>query len=310
MSNRLMTKSLLVLLLGCDALRPDSAPPAFESNYPTAEFRTAGELHHGSAEVVLYRGQPYDEVDLAIQGYFEGTIRIDSDRCDLGQSYTYTDSELFRVEIKGLAEESCLIDFSIQPKLPDEETSGQVIHEFKGRLLIKVLEMDQPWWGLSSKIKVGLNKRIRIPFVGEGKAKVAFRGCGSEFQKELPIKENMIKVSAEDVVGKIIQRTCFLEGVIIQEETIKRISWTIWGYAQDFPPLPVPVIKKISFGRTEFITDEAVAIISLDRSHKTINRGKFRFNPRNPHIFRALTAKGRSLVCEWSVENKVWSCLN
>ena len=308
---------LCFVLTGCihgglfkEAPRDDSSPGAAESGYPTAEFRTRDGLHHGSAQILLRQGEKLDAVEFHIQGYYDGTIRVDSERCGLSQSYTYTDHKLLKVPLEGTAHESCIIDFVVQPSFYGDIENHLKIREFRGKLLVKVLPQGQGWWGTSTKVKTGLNKRIIIPFAGAGRAKVSFRGCGVSYDGERDILGNGVTVSAKEVLGSVTKRVCALEGVVIQGDRVLRVSWIIWGYSHGFTPLPVPSFREWLFGIDRLMVDASAAAISFDGDFTESNSKLVYYDETDSHLFRAITVKGRSVICEWKYKPKVWSCRN
>lgn len=304
MSVRVIKKILAILLLvggpGC-VHRPslDPSPPAAASNYPTAEFRVQGKLFHGLGEIALKKGEPLANVDLKVQGYFGGTIRVDSGFCHLRKSVQYSGMELVPIELEGSAKESCILDITVTSIYPSDIDQTTLVYELKGQLLVKVLQDQRPFVLSSSKVQQGTDTNLYVPVDGKmGSVDVVFRGCGFAYEDTVPINDGEAMISARWVGGPEPMKRCVHEGFIDAPGEIKRVSWNIWIYAKDFAPLPLP---RLDFNGEilEVFGDPAVAAIIFDDDYDLGSKGRFRLEQDEDHTLRLLTVKGRSVVCQW-----------
>ncbi len=297
---------------GCRAtLQADPSEPAAESGYPTAEFRAGGRLFHGLGEVLLVRGRPLSEVRLEVQGYHDGTIRVDSSACNVSQSWSYTNSERKLVVIPGVATESCLVDIVVAPSF-GADANGIRVYELKGQLLIKVLDEGMPWVGISSKVHASGDQRIWIPVeppAPTSLVRLLFRGCDSSYDRFGRLVNGALTVLATDLGVPVTESRCLLEGAAKQGDYVKRVSWRIWGYRAGFTPLPLPDISSC-FGRLCVTADTTVSLLALDSDYVFKPEARFRFDAARAHVLRAMTVKGRSFVCEYEPAVKEWRCLN
>lgn len=289
---------LLVLGSGCGkTLRPDPAPPAYESNYPTAEFHAGGRRWVGLGEVQLEPNRPYNEVDLKIQGYGDGVIVVDSSSCSVQLSFSYKDNELVRIPLLGFGQEDCLIDFLVQPRYPSEWSNGVEVHAFKGRLRVRVLS--EPWLGFHTVLQEGADGFILI---AETEPVFAiFRGCGSQYERDLVPQDGHVKIWVSELGMRTFTERCTLEGKVGDTW----VSWQVWFHKPEFAKLPAPSIQ-MSEDQIKIKADPAVSIVSLDQKYSISSSAKFDFNPSQPHILRILTVKGRSWIAEWIPSRRVW----
>lgn len=299
--------ALLVLFSGCVSLmRPDQSIPAFKANYPTAEFRLNNEIHHGTASVRVNLGQKLNDLNLEVQGYLSGTIKVDSNQCGISKSFTYTNSKLLKINLPSIVRKSCIISILVQSDLPGYNELTQ----FKGRILVKALKPEEKWISYTSKIRVGEYENTTISYFGDGKVKVIFRGCGVIYEKYHKIYNNSINLNTKDITGLTTKETCPLEGALIKDKKIRKISWTIFGYDKFFSPFPYPEISNLNEKDITFHSDKSSAFISLGKNYTNKTNKKFKFDKKLPYIFRAISSKGRSVVCQWQVDQEIWLCLN
>jgi hypothetical protein len=305
--------SLAILLLmggpGCvHQPNPDPSPSAAVSNYPTAEFRAQGQLFHGLGEVALKKGAPLSSIEFKVQGYFGGTIRVDSAFCHLRKSISYAGSELVPIAFDGLARESCVIDITVASIFPSEIDRAALVYEMKGQLLVKVLSDGRPFHLASSKVPEGTDTNLFVPVDGiSGSVGAVFRGCGHAYDDTVPINDGEAMVSARSVSGPEPLKRCVHEGFIDSPGELKRVSWNIWIYSKAFTPLPLP---KLEFnGETLRVdADPSVAAILFDEAYTLSNKASFKLDQGQTHTLRLLTVKGRSVVCQWIQPRGEFEC--
>lgn len=295
--------AILMLLIGPGCVhRPslDPSPPAASANYPTVEFRVQGKLFHGLGEVALKKGEPLSSIDLKVQGYFGGTIRVDSGFCHLRKSIGYSGMELVPIPLEGKAQESCVVDITVASIYPSDIDQSTLVYELKGQLLVKVIPDQRPFFLGSSRVQERTDTNLFVPVdsTSMGSVQAVFRGCGFAYDDVVPINDGDAMISARSVSGPEPLSRCVHEGFIDSPGELKRVSWNIWIYAKDFSPLPLP--RLIFDGEILHVeADPAVAAIILDHDYELGPRGTFRLEQGEEHTLRLVTVKGRSIVCQW-----------
>lgn len=312
-------------LLGCASLRPDSVKiPAIEANYPTAEFSACGQSWHGLGICVLESGEDLSKVALSIQGYYLGSVRI-ANNCKSDQSLpdavNYTNSSAIPYALPGKAETSCGISFIVSPEFPKEKDQPIVIHSFVGHLYIKVLKPGQKWFGFTSKvvsapdpldtISVAVNSPEAVPFFFES------GNCSVKIEGTFPATNGVVVIPLKALLPIVPNKTCILNGAILDGATPIRLSWFVAGYSTEFTPLALPsltVEPGVEFDgftfkhieRLKVLGDDNVSIVSMDSLYKIDRTATFPFNRNIPHVLRMLTVAGRSVLGFWDPKKGEW----
>lgn len=304
----------VLFLHGCVTPRgfvKDPSMPAKEANYPTAEFRLRGQIYHGSGETSLPVGTPYKRAKLQVQGYLDGVIKVDSERCRFSQSYEYTDSALVDIPIPGKASSSCLIDIMVIPSIPEEAADPAPIYPLKGQALIKTLAPEHRWYGTSDKVRKGKNADILIPASQPASSRVVFRGCGADFSRRVnPRSGGSFEVSLDEIIRREMEvETCSFEGAVINYPRTTYVSWRVWSYHPKFSPLSKPELSFNGDGELRVRANKAVSVIFSGRKYMIDNEAVIPFNKKKKQVLRFLTAKGRSAICKWMPDTESWLCL-
>lgn len=317
----LTTCGIFLLMISCvHKLALDPSPPAADSNYATAEYQINGTVAYGLSEVFVEVGELYDTVDLRVQGYFDGVIKVDSRQCGVSVVVPYKDSALVPIKIPGMAfERTCLIDIVVIPVFPGEKDQGILTYEFKGQLMIKPLGRYMSWYGTAHNARAGeeLLLGIPMPTIGEDTLppEIAVAGCGGTFSGYALYNEDIVMLALSDIVQPGLDRQCIFEGVVLSDSAILAFTWRVWSYDLDFVALPAPrlEIKNSMFLkhiRKVTITGVAsVGYIAMDDEYVQGNKASFSYDIRKDHTLRLLTVKGRSVVCIWLIEEEIWGCL-
>ena len=278
-----------LLLAGCAGkLKPDSVPGAMASHYPTAEFTACGTRFVGLGICPAYQGGV-----LEVQGYYKGTIQIDSERCNIHIKTRYENSQSVKV---ALANTSCVVDFVVSPEYPNDAKSGIVIESLKGRLYWKSLPQGAAYFSQSTKVKEGLNASFSFP--ADEPVKLSFRGCGITYDEEKEPENGKITVMLRDIVFMDMPMDCILEGAAIGSK-VTRLTWQVWSYDSAFTPLAVPSAE-VKNKKLTVKAEGPVSVLSLDDQYVIDNQTTFKFDPSKPHVLRLITTGGRLLIGEWS----------
>lgn len=108
-----------------------------------------------------------------------------------------------------------------------------------------------------------------------------------------------------EAVDTIMAR-CILEGLVVNPEFKNlQFSVVIAQYSTLFAPLPFPTVKVVG-KELQVIGDASTGVIALNESYAMGREAKFSFDATKPHVLRLLTAKGRSVLGEYSPSNKSW----
>jgi hypothetical protein len=289
--------------------------PSTQANYHSAEFSACGKRFHGIGICPVLTEQDLDNVGFAIQGYYQGTIRVSTNcRLDnpLPDSVRYLSNNLVPYYLAGKASQSCLISFVVSPEFPEEDSSGLVIHSFVGHLWIRVLNAGQSFMGFADKVAAGKNPTqiAVIPDVGDAsQVQVAFESslCGVQPNPvNLPVENGILNIPLNKFIDEVGVKTCVLNGVAFLPSGPLRISWFIDGYDTKFLPLPIPaIVQKDS--KIEISGDENVSVIALDSDFKIDREAIFDFDPARFHVLRLLTIHGRSVIGEYDPVKGKWS---
>ena len=312
---------VFTLFVGCaHKLTLDPSPPAAESNYATAEYRVRGAVAFGLTDVYIEQGHALNDINLQVQGYFDGKIKVDSGHCNISEVIEYKDHELVSIKIPGWAtHQTCLIDITVIPTYPGEKDHAVVTYGFKGQVLVKPVGDYPYWYGEAHNVKTGedILFEIPVPNLGsDGPPKIGIAGCGGMFQGSALYTGQSVAVALSDVVTPGMTKRCIFEGIVLGESAYVSFTWRVWSHDKSFSPLAEPRLEvsesKILKNMRKVSVEgaEQVGYIALDDDYVQGNKASFSYDARKDHILRLLTIKGRSVVCLWVPEMEEWACRN
>lgn len=283
----------------CDGTNPNGCPYAAQANYQTVEFSACGYSWNGLGTCFVEKGKSLDSIELSIQGYHKGAIRVTSKTCEvIDEDVRYENSQRVRIGLYGEAKESCVIGFALMPEYDDEETSAVVIRSLKGFLWVSVTEQGDETFGAVSKVAEGGDAVLRVPVAADGDYRVAFRGCGTAFDKTITASGGLVEVRVRDLIPTLGIQRCYFAGGVERGGAVKYVSWLVSGYDKRFIPLPIPVVK-FDGEKINVSADKNVSVIALDGSFKLDTSAEFKFKRQEAHVLRALTVAGRVAVGYW-----------
>lgn len=303
----------LTALTGCGTARlvEDPVIPAAVANYPTLEFRACGKTFHGQGICYLQKGQPFDSVELRIQGYFQGTGRVVSQACKLDYTFTYTDSELIRINLPNSEpEKNCAVNITLSPEYPKEWRSGIEVYSLIGVLGVRLQSGDETWVGETRRLTGNWKSNLSLSLgPNHTSARVVIRGCGIAYDRVLSAPGGNLYVPLEQAVKREERGSCVAEGVALTSGGDFTFSVLVTQYATELPndpkwkgygfgPLAIPVTE-LSSGSIKLTGPEQVSVVSVDQTHKIASKGKFSFDRTEPHIIRLITVKGRTVLGLW-----------
>lgn len=299
--------TLLLVLGGAGAcngpvLRRD---PVLPSNYPTAEFYACGAHWHGLGTCLVERGRPIDSIDLSIQGYAQGAMRVVSESCGLDDTFRYSSSQRVNYSIPGLAQKSCLLTIVVLPEFSGEETAGVPIRSFKGSLWVRVTDPDEQVAVYRSALQVNSDTKISINAPAElTTAHAIFRGCDTQFEQDVPVVDGKLSIALSQIFSDLSEiRRCVLAGRIDLPTNSFYVSWMVWTYGEKYSPLSIPFVS-LSSKSLRVTADKNVTVIWLDNDFRYSNDTSFKFDQSKPHTLRVLTTGGRSVIGDWIVDEK------
>lgn len=296
----------VLFLIGCSGkLRPDPSISAIEANYPTLEIDACGKKWHGLAMCGLQKDESYSKINLKIQGYNEGTLRVDSKNCNLDFSINYTNNQSIPIHVPGSINRNCIISFTLSPKFPNEQDTAIQIYSIRGHVAINLIDVTA-WQRGVRKVSGNFSSELSL-FSGFGESVVLMEGCGKSYKKKF-IADNsgLITIELADAIHFPYDiGTCIIEGFLTSEE-LEDFSFNIFvaKYDSNFTPLPFPVITRDRKLNVE--GDESVSIINLDDKIVVDRVASFKFDETLPHTLRLLTVKGRTVIGVWNLNNKIW----
>jgi hypothetical protein len=172
----------LLVLSGCSGkLRPDLAFAPIDSGYPSAELYVEGNLQNGLAICALEEGEPLSKCGIAVQGYYSGVVRMDSEACGLSRSVQYQNSQLIKIDLTGPAKKNCMIAVTVSPEYPGEQDQAIVIKSLRGYVAIRVGSKGD-WEGFTAKKTANFSHVLKIRAIDKT-ARVVISGCGTTLDK-------------------------------------------------------------------------------------------------------------------------------
>jgi hypothetical protein len=295
------------IISGCGgSLRPDLSPiSAYQAGYPTAEIQACGRYFSGIGVCTIKKDAPLSSINMGVQGYFKGTITVSSKRCNIETSFRYEGSKLIPIDIPGTAQDSCNVDITLAPELPNESSTNIEVAPISGRLYIRMLEDGQVFYSQSDKIMAGTSVTMFVPIKpGGSKVRAVFKGCNSTFDKEIELTNGYANIPLDQLIT-LEKKDCILNGVLFGAQSTVRLSWHVWLYDQGFVQVPLPVLL-LEGNKLSIEADPSVTIIALDDKVKVDYKAKFDFTEDSPHSLHLLTTKGRNLFAVWVPGQKTW----
>lgn len=266
-------------------LRPDHSIPAVEAGYPTAEASVFGQSFRGVNIVSAPKGMPLSDLKLEVHGYFQGTVRVDSENCQISLSVRYDKTGPVKIDLPGVLEKNCIFGFVVSPELPDQKSSAEIVHSLKGILAVRIDDKpDLAWIGARAVFPKGFTFNLDLPLPDPPILYLV--GCG----------KNVSQAKSRVVVSDLVNgRSCVLTGfaayglnpdVLIDILAIK--------YAEGFVEVSKPSVSFAADDRLCVQADESVSFIWFD---DRLFRGSFAcYAASAGTVIRGLTVKGRGFV--------------
>ncbi len=278
--------ALLSLWASCSMrLRPDSSVPAIEAGYPTAEASVFGERFRGLNIVSAPKGMPLSDLNFTVHGYFRGTVRVDSENCQISHSVRYDQTGPVKVELPGVLEKNCIFGFVVSPELPDQQSNSQIVHSLKGVLAVRIDDKpDLAWLGSRAVFQKGFSFHLDLPLPDPPILYLV--GCGKT------VSQSKSRVMVSDLVDG---RSCVLTGFAaygVEPDVL--IDILAIKYSEGFVEVPHPSVSWTGDDKMCVYADEAVSLLWFDGVLFNGSSGCFRASAGT--VVRGLTVKGRGFV--------------
>lgn len=297
-------------LISCQPIRLDPIViGAIDAGYPTLEFEACGKLWLGMGVCRIAPGQSYSSLNINLQGYYQGTVQIQSEACNVSILRRYVQNELISVPTPSTATTDCLFTFQIFPEYPHEANTSISVSGFKGMLWVRMIPKAQAWKPALVRHSGHWVQNLSLYSGGTGPVKVTAVGCNRDLASgPFLLSNGYLNFPLQNYVSPM-DSECVLEGLVINPQ-FKNLLFSVLvaQYSVSFAPLPIPVAT-VSNGFLEVNADPAVSVISLDDDYKINNKTSFQFDASQPHILRTLTTKGRSVLGQWNPKKGTWSWL-
>jgi hypothetical protein len=291
---------LLLFLFSCGStLVPDRTPlSSIEGNYPTVEFSACGELWHGLGACVIKPEEDLSSLNIKIQGYNDGTMRVISSGCpkEIDRTFSYKENQNVRINLEGNPNQDCLLSFVVSPDFSRQRRRNAVVVEsLEGHLYIRRSSAN----AIVKTSKTRRNELMQIPSSVPSRVLAISSFCEARFDEVLDPVNNLLELNLEDIIDLNRPRLCIINGVAEEVQTL--LVWYAAVYNKDYSPLARPLVN-IKGNRLEVTANANVSVVSLNDEYIFSNVASFQFNKSRPNVLRVLTAKGRSVLAEWNQE--------
>ena len=282
----------LLLLTACQVqLHEDPIPiSAKDAGYPTAEIVVNGKLYSGAATVSAVAGSRWDDLDLKIQGYADGTVYVVSPECGVEYSVVYKSNQLVKIPLSGVVGRSCLFGIVVGLQLPDEQPNGIRVYPLEGWVAVKALgSKDDEWLGMSKK---GVTSQWTIRTGDTHPVKLVMNGCGMSLKQPLVPSGGLVKIPLLPTDTP----KCVLDGAILSKDFANLyLTALLINYNSLYLPLPIPNLATKG-SKLTVTMDSSVSLMALDTDYVFDNVHSWTFDSTKTHILRGATVKGRVII--------------
>ena len=219
----MLSRAMIVLLmiggLGCTSaqLQPDPVVlSSIEANYPQLEFQACGKNWNGLGVCQVALGAPLALLQVKVQGYFAGSIKVDSKRCNIDTSITYSNSQQILIPLNGNATADCIITMTLEPTYPVAQPDMK-LENFRGSLAIRIQKKLRPWVGDIRKMTGSWSSNFDVPLsTVDTPARIYAAGCGKTYDQKYQPDELWAEFNLNDAVALQGASSCVLDGFVQQ----------------------------------------------------------------------------------------------
>lgn len=290
-------------------LNDDPSQPAISANYMTAELITCGKRSLGTATCGARLG---DEVELKVQGIYQGEMRAVSTACNLDKSLSYSMNELVSFKFP-LINKRCLVTVTVFPDYPISMRNDVVVYGLRGVVAFRSQEGTDFYMHTQQTGDTTIHQTLRVPVKAQDKATVVLGGCGMPTsQKTLDVIQGAVSIPLQDYINLESANSCILDGFLLTGEDDITFLGLYSKFAATFSPLPIPELLADPIKETLAVRAlKNVSLIVLDDRVTVASAVKLKkVNFGIAHILRLYTSKGRSLIGEWDPQKGEWSWMD
>lgn len=294
----------LILLVSCGGVVPDNGTSisAIKAGVPSVEFDACGSTWKGLAVCTVKPDADLASVNIAVQGYYKGEMRLITSGCplEIDEKRSYATHEKIKVVLQGSPEKDCLLTVTMSPKYKGWKTKGILIEPIEGHVYIRRTANEKPI------IKTSVTKRnvnLYIPSKDPGRVVMRSSFCGADYDQVLKPEKAGLKVSLAQVIDIHKKQLCIINGASV--DTNQLILWYASRYDGKYIPLARPSLK-MTKRRLKVTASSSVSVLVLNGKYTFSNKKSFKFNRKKKNILRLLTVKGRSQIGVWYPNKGEW----
>ena len=239
----------------------------------------------------------------AVQGYFNGAIRIASPNCNIAESRNYTNSSKITVSIPPF-QGNCLIVATMSPVFPNEKGSGITVSSIRGLFALRRDSLARQWVGRVGKLSFPAAGTFTIPVGPITTGQVNLNGCGIDYSAPVNVFNKQAVLKYQDFIKQGSWSNCIADGFLSSKDYQDLlINALLITYSNSFTPLPTPTFS-IKNDKLTVIGDAAVSAIYVDDTYQIAASIEVPFDSSVAHTVRLLTAKGRTVIGFWNPAKK------
>lgn len=294
-----MKKLLLivcVIFLGCGGakIRPDQSIPSISANYPSAEFYACGKRHVGIGTCMVNEGDEFSDLGFLIQGFYKGRIRVRSQTLPADVSLVYEGSRRINPGLAGPVMKDLVVQFVINPELPNEDRNDIEIHGAMGFLYVKAKKPGEEWDQVVTRTPTRTNAVRYFDTTLAEEVYVEAAECG--VSKRFNVAGiDQFELLLSDLVDTASRGRCAFQIAVLGPAQRELISWVSFRYLNEYRALSEPAVE-IDGDEIEIHGEEGVTVVAVDDKYKIDKEADFDWDPSTCHVIRLATVKGRLIV--------------
>lgn len=276
---------LSIITISCGSVVDDPSIPIVDANYPSLEIIAKDKVFNGLAYFEIEEDKKFSDLGIAVQGYYQGEIRIFSEACDVNETRVYKDSQKINLNYSFNVDELCVFSVVMGVDYPKRGTT--VTHPFKGTFVVapkKATESEI----IIEKIPTGISKKISFSF--DEDATVYFRGCNSDQEAFFPSHNGKVEITITDYIIPTGFETCAPQLAVIGESRKKRVRLLLAFHSPKIVPLGIPLVE-FDKKKLKITAQGIVAVVSVGEEYKLKNKANLKYQIGD--IIRIMTVKGR-----------------
>ena len=290
---------IFLFIVSCGSLVNDPSISVVDANYPSLEIYQKDNLYNGLAIFEVDPDSNLRDLNLSIQGYYNGEVRIFSSTCNVDDIKRYEGPEKIYLGYNIKIDRVCV--FSIVLAVDFPKAGEVVVHPFKGHIVVapkkKTYSITRAY-----KIPVGGKRNLAINF-GED-ATVFFEGCETSTQDFFRANNRgIINIDFTNYFNPSRSIICVPQMAIIGETKKMRVRLVLGFHSSKFVPLAKPSVR-LEDNELKINAQNVVSVVSFGKRYSISSIGNF--SPKNGNTARIMTNKGRLLVGKYHNGVIIW----